>query len=472
MASISFWGATGTVTGSKYLIDAGPRLDDRLLVDCGMFQGLKELRLRNWSGLPESPQSIGSVVLTHAHIDHSGYLPRIVRGGFAGPIHGSRSTTRLLEYLLPDSAHLQEEEAAYANRKGYSKHKPAQPLYTSADAARTLTQLRDHPMHEWFAVSENLSARYRYAGHILGAAHVELKIRTREGEVHVLFSGDLGRYGVPLMPDPEPAPAVDYLIVESTYGDRDHPPREPQEELETVVNESLDRGGVLIIPAFAVGRTQMILHDIRLLEEQERIPSVPVYLDSPMASMVTRLQNERVEDLDAEARELFRQNPQRLLPRKIHFVGDRHESMALNNIRGNAIIISASGMLTGGRVLHHARQRLPQGRNTILFVGYQARGTRGRHLLEGAETIKMFGEHVPVQAQIRSIAGYSAHADRSGILAWLKTFPKPPRRTFIVHGEEHASQALASTIGKELGWNVTIPEYTQTFPLEPADAGS
>jgi metallo-beta-lactamase family protein len=451
VSTIQFLGAAGTVTGSMHLVTANGR---RVLLDCGLFQGLKELRLRNWREPPFDPKTIDAVVISHAHIDHTGSLPLLVRRGYRGPIFCTPATADLLGVLLPDSAHLQEEEADRANRYGYTKHKPALPLYTAADAERALGQLERTGYDRSFPVAGGVSVTYRTAGHILGAATADLLLG---GGPRVVFSGDLGRYDRPILPDPAPVPEADVLLLESTYGDRQHPTG-TADELARVVNESAERGGALLIPAFVVDRTQEVLWLLQRLEEERRIPVLPVYVDSPSATEVTEIYRRHVEEQDGEMRRRIQDGKDPLGTKKIEFCRSMEDSKRLNDLRGPAIIISASGMATGGRILHHLQHRLPDPRTTVLLVGFQAAGTRGRSLQDGAKTLKMFGEEVPVLARVETVHGLSAHADQAEILRWLGGFTRAPRTTYLVHGEPEAARAMAQAITTRYGWAVRIPQ--------------
>ncbi len=458
MAKLTFLGATRTVTGSKYLVEANGK---RLLVDCGLFQGRKELRLRNWERLPVAPETIEWVVLTHAHIDHTGYLPRLVRDGFRGTVFANPATADLCSILLPDSARLHEEDAAYAAKKGYSKHDPPLPLYTEAEAAAALKLIRAVPRGTRYALSEEFSVRGYDAGHILGSSMIELKVRENGGETSVVFSGDIGRYDWPILKDPERIERADYLVCESTYGDRDHPPGSGHDALAEVINRVANRGGVAVIPAFAVGRTQTILYLLRELEDWQKIPKLPVFIDSPMAIDVTHLYLRHHSDHDLNfSREEKNGDP--LNSRRVHMTRTVEESKQINNQTGPCIIISASGMATGGRVLHHLKRRLADQRNAVVLVGYQADGTRGRALLEGAKTLRMHGEDVPVLAEVVYLKQFSAHAGQREILRWLGGFAEPPKKTFVTHGESAAADALREKIRGELGWPAEVPEYTES----------
>jgi metallo-beta-lactamase family protein len=458
MSTIQFLGAAGTVTGSMHLVTANGR---RVLLDCGLFQGLKDLRLRNWREPPFDPKVIDAVVISHAHIDHTGALPLLVRRGYRGPIYCTAATADLLGVLLPDSAHLQEEEADRANRYTYSKHKPALPLYTTEDAQRALGQLTPAGYGRPFPVAGDLTVTYRIAGHILGAATVDLA--TGAGP-RIVFSGDLGRYDRPILPDPEPVPEADVLLLESTYGDRQHPAG-TDDELTRIVKETAGRGGALLVPAFVVDRTQEFLWMLQHLEQAGRIPVLPVYVDSPSATLVTEIYRKHGEDLDGEMRAEIADGQTTLHSKRCQFTQSVEESKRLNDLRGPVIIVSASGMATGGRILHHLQHRLPDPNTTVLLVGYQAAGTRGRSLQDGAKTLKMFGEQVPVRARVETIHGLSAHADQTEILRWLGGFQRPPGRTYLVHGEAQAAEALRAAIQARPGWTVQIARDGETAEL-------
>jgi metallo-beta-lactamase family protein len=463
MAQIRFLGAAGTVSGSKYLVDTG---EARFLVDYGMFQGPKNLRLLNWQPPPVSPASVDHVLLTHAHIDHSGMLPVLVREGFKGKIWATSVTAELCEISLLDAAHLQEEDARFANKMAFSKHKPALPLFTMHDAEQVMPHLGTVDYNKSTALSDGTQIRLLDAGHILGSAIVEVNAKDRGEPVRLVFSGDLGRYDALILRDPTPVNQADYLLVESTYGDRVHPLEEPVEELAAIINETAKRGGMLVIPAFAVGRTQTLLYLLRDMKVRGTIPDLPVFVDSPMAQRVTEVFCRHIEDFDEEAKTVFRKTGKcPVLCPGLQFVHTPEDSQKINSMRFPAIIVSASGMATGGRILHHLKYRLPDPRNTILFVGYQSVGTRGRLLKDGAREIKIHGEMVPVRAKIRNVEAFSGHADSAEILRWLRKFKAPPKLTFVVHGEEKASRALAHEIRHSLGWKTHIPEYLESFEL-------
>ncbi|MEW6131061.1 MAG: MBL fold metallo-hydrolase [Acidobacteriota bacterium] len=463
MTTLQFLGAAKTVTGSKYVLKVN---GTRTLIDCGLFQGFKDLRERNWNPLPINPESINWVLLTHAHIDHTGYLPRLVRDGFKGPVYATRATEALLEIMLPDSAKLQEEEADYANRKGYSKHHPALPLYTEADARKALQQVQSVDYNETVRLNKFIHARFVSVGHILGSSYVEVNIdHPDQAPIKIIFSGDVGRYDEPILNDPSPADEADYLLVESTYGDRIHDQTNPKERLAEIITETAKQGGKIIIPAFAVGRTQLLVYYLRELEEEDRIPILPVIVDSPMGSGATRLYMKHKDDHDQDMREIQSAGRNPLTTNIFSLVGGRKGSKALNDLRGPAIIISASGMANGGRVLHHLSRYLPDPASSVIFVGYQAAGTRGRRLQDGEKEIKIHGEMVPVRARIESVGSLSAHADANELLRWLSSFKRPPKTTFIVHGEEASMNALRQKIITELGWNVAIPNYLDEVEL-------
>jgi metallo-beta-lactamase family protein len=463
MAKLQFLGATRTVTGSKFVLDVS---GSRAMVDCGLFQGLKDLRERNWEPLPINPSSINWLLLTHAHIDHSGYLPRLVRDGFTGPIYGTPATDDLLGVLLPDAARLQEEDADYANRKGYSKHRPALPLYTEMDARATLKQVRPVGYDQDLQLGQNLKARYQQAGHILGSSFIGVTI-SEDGRspVRVLFSGDVGRYGEPILNDPTQIDEADYLVVESTYGNRVHEQGNPKDRLAAIIGATVARGGKVIIPAFAVGRTQQLIYYLRELENEGRIPVLPVAVDSPMAVAATRLYAKHTEDHDLEMRQLDEHHENALATRDFTLVHGRAGSKAIDAQTGPGIIISASGMATGGRVLHHLAKYLPDPASCVVLVGFQAAGTRGARLQQGEKEVKIHGELIPVNAQIESMGSLSAHADSVELMRWMAGFKKPPKTTFVVHGEPVAASALAEKVTQQLGWQVVIPEYKQVVEL-------
>lgn len=457
---VQFLGAAGTVTGSKFLVDTG---DARVLVDCGMFQGYKQLRLRNWRDLPVSATTIDAVVLTHAHIDHSGWLPALVKRGFRGTIYATDSTRDLCEVLLLDSAHIQEEEAEYANRKRFSRHREARPLYTRKDVEETLPLFEVVEYGEERQIASrvkkartDLSFHYSNAGHILGSGLVHLSAKERL----LLFTGDLGRPGMPIMEDPATVERADYLFLESTYGRRKHSDTDPREELAEYAKRTIERGGTLLIPSFAVARAQLLCLYLRELIEEGRIPEMPIYLNSPMALNVTKLYVQHHDDhrLTAErCREVFS---------KINYVRTVDESKRLNGDDSPKIVISSSGMATGGRVLHHLKAWGGDRKNTVLFVGYQAGGTRGRDLVDGRRSIKIHGRYQTINAEIGVINSLSAHADWEDSLAWLESFEEPPRETFLVHGDEDALDAMRKRVEERFGWRCSVPEHKEVFELD------
>ncbi|HEU4507806.1 MAG TPA: MBL fold metallo-hydrolase [Pyrinomonadaceae bacterium] len=465
MAKIEFWGGVGTVTGSKYLVNTNK---GRVLVDCGLFQGLKELRERNWQEPPFDPRTLNAVLITHAHIDHTGYLPRLVRQGFHGPVYCSRGTADLLKIMLPDSGRLQEEDADYRNRHKLTKHNPALPLYTEKDAYAALELLEpvanDGEARE---VAPGIRASFRVAGHILGSSLVLLELDHGERAIRVLFSGDLGHYDQPIIHDPTPPPACDYLLVESTYGDRLHDPEDPKVALARIINDAAERKAPILIPAFAVGRTQEIVYLIRELEDEKAIPVLPVTVDSPMAAAATAAYSRRKEEHDEEYASVLAAQKHPLRTHSMNTASTREESKKLNDDRGARVIISASGMMTGGRVLHHALRMVPDPDATIVFVGFQAAGTTGRRILDGEPEVKILGQWVPVRCRTARIGGFSAHADWSEVLRWLEGLEgEAPRQTFLTHGEPEAANAMAGHIKERFGWNVHVPQYGERYDLE------
>lgn len=451
-AELTFLGAAGTVTGSKYRLEVQGR---SVLIDCGLFQGLKALRLRNWVPPPVKPSELDAVVLSHAHLDHSGYLPVLVCHGYGGPVFASRGTRDVCEILLPDSGHLQEEEASYANKRGYSKHKPALPLYTEYDAREALKALEPVAFREEFRVTGGIWGELHPAGHILGASVVSIRAERQK----IVFSGDLGRSNDPIMRPPATIDEADYVVVESTYGNRRHESADPERALGEHLSRVLARAGVAIIPAFAVGRAQALLFYISRLKQRAVIPDVPVFLNSPMA-------------IDATALYRRYRAEHRLTEDECHaacsvatMVNSAQDSRALNERRGPMIIVSASGMATGGRVLHHLKAFAPEPRNMILLPGFQAAGTRGAALASGADAIKIHGQYVPVRAEVVKLDGMSAHADYAEIMQWLGAFKSPPRCTFVTHGESAAADELRRRIEETLGWTVRVPEHGETVSL-------
>ncbi|MBN8616096.1 MAG: MBL fold metallo-hydrolase [Deltaproteobacteria bacterium] len=442
---ITFLGATGTVTGSKYLLEAAGA---RILVDCGLFQGFRELRDRNWASPPFDPRSLDAVVLTHAHIDHTGYLPRLVKLGFRGRAYCTTGTRDLLHVLLPDSGYLQEEAARHAAKWGYSRHVRPLPLYTRAEAEESLRCLEPVEFHEDFAPARGVTGRFTRAGHILGSACLAL----RADDTSIAFSGDVGRPNDPIMKAPEPMPQADFLVVESTYGDRAHPTDDLRDALATVVRETVARGGTVVVPAFAVGRAQHLLHLLSELRRADAIPEVPVYLDSPMATEATTIFCKHLDDHGISKPECHRMCKLPIYTR------DPEQSKAIDAGAESAIVISASGMATGGRVLHHLRRFLPDERSAVLMVGYQPSGTRGRLLLDGASELRLFGQTVTVRARVVALPGLSAHADHVELVAWLRGSGLSPTKVFVTHGEPTASGAFRDRLVEAFGWNVEVPE--------------
>lgn len=444
-------GGAGTVTGSKHLLSHAGK---RILIDCGLFQGLKNLRELNWSPLPVEPGSIDAVVLTHAHLDHSGYLPKLVRDGFRGQIHATAATRDVAKLILRDSGHLQEKEAEYARRKGFSKHDPALPLYTVQDAERALEQFSGTPFGETVQLPGDARLTFRHAGHILGAATVDIEWGGRR----IVFSGDLGRYDDPLLFDPQPVSEANYVVIESTYGNRLHGPDDPAEALGALVEKTVARGGTIVIPAFAVGRAQLLLYYLWKLREVGRLTSVPVYLDSPMAINASGLLCAHLEDHRMPADRCQEICGVATYTREVA------ESKKITDSRFPKIVISASGMASGGRVLHHLKAFAPDGANTILLAGFQAAGTRGQAMLQGASQIKIHGQWVPVRAEVAHISSLSAHADSDELIRWLSGF-RNPSKVFVVHGEPVASEALRVRINKDKGWPAAVPRSDQVFEL-------
>ncbi|MBK1877179.1 MBL fold metallo-hydrolase RNA specificity domain-containing protein [Pelagicoccus mobilis] len=463
-STLTFLGAAGTVTGSRHLLETRGK---RLLIDCGLFQGPKQNRLKNWDPFPIDASSIDAILLTHAHIDHIGYLPRLVKEGFRGPVYATHPTVELAHILLRDTAHLQTEEAKWANKKGYSKHQPALPLYTERDAERATDLLRGVSYGDEFEPISSIITKYRDVGHILGSAFLGLKTADREDEQRkLLFSGDIGRPHDVILRPPSQTYNVDYLVMESTYGDRLHDPDDVRSALRDALNEALTRGAPILIPSFAVGRSQSLLYLIRELEEAGEIPSVPVFLDSPMALKALQTHENHIRDLNLSCRRNYLSGTDIFSPKRLTLVSKQSDSKALVRQNGQCIIIAGSGMATGGRILHHLRQHLPNPHATVLFVGYQAEGTRGHAIREGKPQIKMFGQYVDVRAQIRSIDGFSGHADYLEMLAWLMAFNKPVKRVFLTHGQPEASEAFGIRIREQFNWPVTLPRENQPFEID------
>ena len=470
--TLTFLGAARTVTGSKHLLEVDGR---RLLVDCGLFQGLKDLRQRNWQPLPVRADSIEAVILTHAHLDHCGFLPRLVAQGFKGRIWCTAATEDLARIVLEDAAKLQEEDAERANRKGYTRHQPALPLFTIRDASRAMALLQPVGYERPMPVIPGVTAEFISAGHLLGSAYARVRIEST-GKT-ILFGGDLGRYSRPVLPDPAPPGHADVVLVESTYGDRIHAPDDDGTAMADVVNDTVKRGGKLIIPAFALGRVEELLYWIQRLEDERRIPELPVYVDSPMAAKVLEEYRHRLDELDPEVanhrggrggngrRRAAERQLCSFCTAKLTVVASIAESRAVQESSATAIVISSSGMATGGRVLHHLERALPNPKNTVLFVGFQAAGTRGRALKDGARFTRIHGQEIPVQARIVAIDSMSAHADSNEILRWLRGFPQPPSLACLVHGEPGPMDTLKARIQKELGWTVRTPAHQEKIDI-------
>ena len=458
MAKLTFLGAARTVTGSKYLLEHNGQ---KVLFDCGLFQGLKDLRLRNWDEFPVPPESLNAVVLTHAHLDHCGYLPRLVAQGYRGRVFCTPGTKDLSQVVLPDAGRIQEEDARQANKHGYSKHDPALPLFTESDALRALTQLQPLGYERPIEVVPGVSIEFHPAGHLLGSAFIIVRLT---GGPSILFGGDLGRYSRPILPDPSGAIAADVVLVESTYGDRDHQPDDSGAQLAEVIKKTAGQHGKLVIPAFAIGRVEELLYWVRRLEAEHRIPVLPVYVDSPMATEALKYYSARVAELDPELRPTSGQ-VYAFATTRFQTVSSPQQSKELTASRRPAIVISSSGMATGGRVLHHLAAALPDQRNTVLFVGYQAEGTRGRQLVDGAKDVRIHGHSIAVNATVAKIDSMSAHADRNEILRWLGTLGSAPRRLCLVHGEPAPMDALKGLIQERLSWSPYTPAHGETIEL-------
>jgi len=466
---LTFHGAAGTVTGSKYLLEAG---DAKVLVDCGLFQGHKELRQRNWAGTPFKAGELDAVLLTHAHLDHVGYLPRIVKEGYQGPVYATPATVELAALILLDSAKIQEHDAAYANKKGFSKHKPALPLYTAEDAKEALGLFRETERDAWRQIAGPIHARWHDAGHLLGSNLIEVEVRKNAKTTRIVFSGDIGRYDGPLYHDPTPPPECDYLVCESTYGSRDHPDVDLTEGLAEVVNRGVERGGVMLMASFAVGRAQQLIYLLQVLKCAGRIPDLPIYLDSPMSVDATKIYRKHCADHDlTEAQLCGVEGSCRVGDRPVlggdavHLCRSVDESKALNHVEGPAILISSSGMMTAGRILHHLKRRLPDPKTTVILGGYMAPGTRGRRLENGEPTIRIHGQDIAVNAAVEKVPGLSGHADRSGLLRWLGHLKTPPKHTFLTHGEPDSAAALADTLRGQKKWKVSIPAMGEAREL-------
>ena len=461
MFTLQFLGAAQTVTGSRFLLHIDGK---RLLIDCGLFQGGRALKERNWEPFPTPPEDLDGVILTHAHIDHSGYLPRLIKEGFGGPVYCTSATADLLSLLLPDSGYLQERDAAFANKKKYSRHHPALPLYTEAEAREVLEHLKTVPYHQLSRLSDNLSFEYLYAGHILGSAMIRLSHKGKGAETILCSTGDLGRSHQPVIKDPETIDRADYLLLESTYGDRVHKKHDILSYFQTLIEDVVQSGGSLIIPAFAVGRSQNVLYYLRQLEEAGRIPVLPIFLDSPMAVRAVSVYCDHLDEHDFEMKSLMAEACV-LESGSVRMVKTTEESKALNQFKDPCVIISASGNLAGGRILHHLKTRLSNSRNTVLFVGYQPQGSLGRLLAEGKKEVKIHGKRIAVRARIESLDGLSAHADSEEILEWVSHIKHPPSRIFLVHGELEAQESLKDKLEKVITSKIVIPDYLEEVEL-------
>lgn len=455
---IGFYGAAETVTGSRHLLTLGNK---KVLVDCGMFQGPREIRDRNWAPFPIHPDELDAVVITHAHMDHIGWLPRLVKQGYQGPIYATPATIGLSKISLPDSGRIQEEDAHRANKHG-SQHSPALPLYDEREAYECLKLFKPVSYNVMHELPGGATWRFMPAGHILGSAMAEIYFENGE---RILMSGDLGRYNTPIINDPTTVENAEYLVVESTYGDKIHPVEDPLIKLESILNDAFENGSAVLIPSFAIGRTQELLYYFRQLQNQGRMPRIPIFIDSPMAVSTTKIYADCREEHDADMRLSVEEGRSELEPAGVQFIRDRDQSKALNNHPGPIIVIAGSGMANGGRILHHMMHRIANPSTIVCFTGYQAEGTLGRRLIEGAETVKIFHEEVRVRARIEKLNALSAHADQGEIMRWLHGFKNPPRRTFIVHGEPGPQAVLKAKIEAELGWNVTIPHHGDQFSL-------
>ncbi len=464
MAKLTFLGAAGCVTGSKYLVEAAGK---RLLVDCGLFQGLEDLKQRNWNPLPIDPRTFDYAILTHAHLDHTGWLPVLVRSGFNKNIYANPATIELTELLLKDSGHLQEEDTANAVKNKWSKHANPEALYTSADIDPVLKLLRPMPRNGGFDISPEFHIESYDAGHILGSASLELTINENGKKIVVVFSGDVGRYDQPILNDPTPpvTKQIDVLLCESTYGDREHPAGDPATQLADIVNRVVKRGGSIVIPAFAIGRTQTFMFYLKQLEDEQRVPEVPVYVDSPMALSATDLYLKHKEDHDLQFTKDESSGGDPLNVKGFHLARTVTESKSINAVKTPCIIVSASGMITGGRVLHHLAQRLSDARNAVILGGFQAEGTRGRALEDGAKTLNLYGQVVPVKAEIVQMGQFSAHAGKSELLRWLGGLQTAPKQVYLTHGEPEAAQSLQKAIVEKFNWKASVARYLDTVEL-------
>jgi len=464
MAKLTFLGAAGTVTGSKYLVEAAGK---KLLVDCGIFQGSGELEQRNFKPLPVDPKTIDYCVLTHAHLDHTGWLPCLTRDGYKSKIYANQATIDLTTLSLKDSGHLQEEDAERAKRHAKrSNAADIHPLYTTADVEPMLKQLTPMPRSGGFDLSPEFHFELFDAGHILGSCSFQMTIREGGKNTAIIFSGDIGRYSQPILKDPQTPPACDYVICESTYGDREHPDGDPLQLLADIVNRVVKRGGSIVIPAFAIGRTQTFMYYLRQLEDEQRIPRIPVYVDSPMALSATDLYVRHTEDHDLDMSRLDNSGDHDPLNvHEFHLTRTVDDSKKINDVKTPCIIISASGMVTGGRVLHHLANRLPDPKNAVILAGFQGEGTRGRAMQEGAKVLHLFGEAVPVNAEIITLGQFSAHAGKSELLRWLGEIKKAPKKAWLTHGEPAAAQALQAAIREKYSWDVSVARHLDAVEL-------
>lgn len=459
MPSIAFHGAARTVTGSRHLLTLGSK---NVLIDCGLFQGPRELREKNWDPFPIESAQIDAVILTHAHTDHIGYLPRLVAGGYSGPVYATHGTAGISRISLPDSARLQEEEARFHNKNRTSRHSPALPLYTERDAFETLRRMRPLRYGAWQDLPGRAKFRFLPAGHILGSAFAEIYFESGE---RILMSGDLGRKNTPIIRDPEVVDFAEYLVLESTYGDRLHGDQNAQDELERILTQAYHDGSCVLVPSFAIGRTQELLYHLSVLQAKGRIPRIPLFVDSPMATSATLLYDHTREDHDVDMKDLAEGGSSPLHPEHLEFVRDKSQSKALNVRQGPMVIISGSGMLNGGRIVHHLKQRLDDPSTVLLFTGYQGVGTLGREILDGADVVEIHRAEIPVRARIERLTSLSAHADQGEILDWIGNFKTAPKRTFLVHGEPGPQKALRDKIAERFGWDVEIPEQGESFEL-------
>jgi metallo-beta-lactamase family protein len=458
LPNITFHGAAGTVTGSRHLLQIDGK---NILVDCGMFQGHRNLRLLNWAPFPVDPKEIDAVVITHAHTDHIGYLPRLVAMGYHGPIYATPATIRLARISLPDSARVQEDDARTANKVG-SRHKPALPLYTEEQAYAALKHFEAVPYHELKALPGGAQFRYHPAGHILGSAFAEIFFESGE---RILMGGDLGRYDTPIIGDPASMDYAEYLVIEGTYGNRRHSSEDPMDKLEEILLRAWQEGSAVLVPSFAIGRTQELLYYLRRLQDERRLPRIPIFIDSPMATAVTDVYARSPEEHDEDMRLSVEQGRSQLQPEGLFFLRDRNQSRELNSRPGPFILISGSGMANGGRIVHHLLHRLKDPSTTVLFTGFQAEGTLGRRILEGEKVVRVLKQEVHVRARVEKLNALSAHADQDEMMRWLGHFKQAPRQTFVVHGEPPALEAMAERIRTDLGWSVAVPSLGESFDL-------